>query len=185
MSQVAYLPPDWIPYEYVPLVAGNGVSRWMPSWQGPVGEPAEQVCLGWSAGNRRTLVGTLVAARSSSESDFRRTAALFAFGGDQLKPNSARDSQEIYDRVEHLVAERQLWASVAVMIDGRDGLASFIHCDEDVLLGYAVPGRFLVTIACVGVEESDVRIARMTSGDVYPVNPLKPATLADVSTQPR
>jgi hypothetical protein len=55
-----YVPPGFGLYEFddAPLRPGQPARRWFRHWNGPVGQPADEVILGWTAADAAVLVAT-------------------------------------------------------------------------------------------------------------------------------
>jgi hypothetical protein len=116
---LVYVPPEFDLYEFddeCPSMATRA-RRWFSHWNGPIGAPAQEVRLGWSAGDATVLVGTQ--GQLQHEPWARLSAAHLALGGDDLplarRPPSATATQR---ELQRIMSSDELWSEAPALIAG-------------------------------------------------------------------
>ncbi|MEW2522699.1 hypothetical protein [Actinacidiphila alni] len=107
-----FVPAEFDLYEFddggVPAGGGELAERRLVHWDGLIGEPAEEVQLRWSAGDRAVIVCT--SGRSYDTAAARFRAAHLALGGDALPlPARPADPAATHRAMEDL-ARSPLWS---------------------------------------------------------------------------
>lgn len=94
-------------------------SRWFSHWDGPVGEPAEEVSLGWRYADSAVIVCT--SGRSYDQSDARARGAYLALGSvDLRKPDQqTADAADIFREIDRIGSTPQLWHEGPALFDGE------------------------------------------------------------------
>lgn len=162
--------------------------RWLPSWQGPAHQPAEEVCLGWvGRQEQQAVVATAQLARHPDDQDRRHNAAFLVLGGDQLR-RTASSSQPTpaHAAIQNLATRADAWELQEVIVDGRVVQAHRADVDEHTFCGYFAVSERLGFFAAVGLKYSDMRVRTLSnrSAAAYPVDPVRPIGL-DVFAQLR
>jgi hypothetical protein len=110
------MPPAFEVFEFddSPAYIRGDAARWLCHWDGLVGQPAEEVILGWRARDTVALVCT--SGREYNEIDARqRTAhiALGALSGTALPLPARRDADPAatFREIERLSSQDTLWHS--------------------------------------------------------------------------
>lgn len=160
-------------------IQGRTATRWLSAWQGPRGEPAEQVTLGWAANERAQVVVATSAVQWLLHKADRRADAVFqAFGALQLQVPMPISATQVHEALEHArtVAD---FKPVELIGDGQvcTGAVRTIH---DVLVGHARVGVRVATFAAVGLTIDQIRLQTLESADGYSIDPRVTQTTDDV-----
>jgi hypothetical protein len=161
-----YVPPafDLFEFDDDPVDPGRQPRRWFSSWNGAVNKPAQDVCLGWSAGQSTVLVAT--SGRALEANWARLSAAHLALGGIALpiprRPDSAGATQR---EIQRIASTEQMWSpGFALVADGSRGVVA--ACDGfTVAHGYV--GSELVVIAAVGLDARQFRVRKVMDWRAY------------------
>lgn len=143
----------------------NTVRRWFDHWDGPMGQPAEEVTLSWSAADAVALVCT--SGRSYSDAEARLRACHLALGGTTLplpeRPASAADT---FQEMERLSSTATSWSTHP---NNADQAQLKIVNGRGFATGYTLLRHGAIFVAATGVapDELQIRPVRdMTSYDV-------------------
>ncbi len=107
-----YVPATFDLYEFDDSEGGQvgPARRWLDHWDGLIGHPAEEVTLGWAAGQVVAVVCT--SGRHYTDADARRRAAHLVFGGITLPvPHRPADAGAAQRQMEMLCSTPSLWYS--------------------------------------------------------------------------
>lgn len=155
------------------------VFRWLPSWQGPAQQPAEEVCLGWlNQGNQQAVVSTARVCRHPSEHDRRYNAVFLVLGGQQLRRQGHQDDDpaSTHRALERLSRAGYHWTTRDVELDGFPVAAYMVELDDHTFAGYITVSEYLVCFATVAIRPAMMRLRRLTTSAAatYAVNPTRP-----------
>lgn len=167
IASPAYVPASFKLFEYDDLSdpgdLGRG-SRWLPSWQGRLAHPAEEVSLGWVGKNQQqAVVATAALDRHPNEYDRRVNAALLVWGGNQLKRNDQLLNPALaHAAVDELSGRTDRWSARDVLIDGVPVPAIATRIQEETVCGYVAALTHLVFFATVNIDPWEIRIRSLT-----------------------
>jgi hypothetical protein len=162
----------------LPWRAGGAV-RWLSGWQGPAGQPAEQVTLGWAYDETmHIVVATSTVQRLPHKADRRADGVIQALEGLRLPvpaPLSAAEVQQTLDRARTVRDHNP----VELIGDGQvcTGAVRTVH---GALVGHARVGVRVATFAAVGLAVEDIRLQTLESRDGYEIDPRTRASIDDV-----
>jgi len=165
-----FLPATFDLYEFDDVRAGAGQSvapkRWFVHWDGLIGEPAEEVVLGWSAGDAVALVCTSGSRYDRAEARFR--AAHVALGGDALaipgRPQGIRATNQAMEELRN--SER--WTGRGDLPDHE--VTAETAAPDGFAIGYQRLGGCLVFIAAVNVEPVRFGVRTVRDWSAYDVD---------------
>lgn len=143
---------------------GAPARRWFSSWQGPVGEPAEEVTLGWARGDTTVLVCT--SGREYDDEYARFIAAHVALGGTALPfPGAPQGAAATLREMERIRDAVDAWFEVPGVPPGGSP-ARAIACN-----GFAVAYSLLATgalfIAAVGLAPDRFLVRDVRDWNAY------------------
>lgn len=151
----------------------RSAKRWLPSWQGPANEAAEDVCLGWIGDDgRQAVVSTALSSRYSVD-DGRFNAVFLVLGGTQVsmrgRPTDPTATQAMHERIVH---DDDAWTMGEVVVDGRS-VATETTRVSDAIVGYLFVGTRLACYGAVGIDLPALRLRTLTeaAAATYPANP--------------
>ncbi|MFG1805412.1 hypothetical protein [Streptomyces sp. NPDC049040] len=164
-----FVPAEFDLYEFDEGKAGEGRSpggrRWFGHWDGLIGEPAEEVHLGWSSGGAVAIVCT--SGRSYGRAEARSRAAHLALGGDALpipgRPQGPRATHEAIEGFEG----SGLWTGGSAP-DQEDFAET--AAPDGFSIGYRRLEGGIVFIAAVNVDPARFGIRRVQDWSVYDVD---------------
>lgn len=180
-----YVPPEFGLYEFddtsLTVRPGAPARRWFPHFNGRVGQPADEVQLGWrDHTGRQVVVGTMVASTSPLpvEPSARGSVAFMVLGGKQLWIPDRVHGRGAELRAQLALAETDAreWSRSQVVVDGTP-YPSRLTTLVGATAGYTVTGDHLVTFAAVGIEADEIRPRATDSpSEAYAVDPTEPHT---------
>lgn len=142
------------------------VRRWLDHWDGLVGQPAEEVTLGWSAGQTVALVCT--SGREYSDTDARHRAVHLALGGITLplseRPSNPADTHREIDRLSSATSD---WYSGGGAADEQE--TRFVDA-SDFTTGYRLLKRGAIFIAATGLKPDQLRTRPVSDWALYDVD---------------
>ncbi|HTJ66699.1 MAG TPA: hypothetical protein VL551_04150 [Actinospica sp.] len=160
-----YITPSFPLYEFaLESTDDDAARRWFVHWDGRVGDPAEDVLLGWSSGSARVLVCTT--GRTLDRRYARCRAVHLALGGDFL-PAASRPASpaQIARAMERLRDDDDAWSPIGGCVPG----ATSAEAAEDFgcIVAYTLFDGGAVFVVAVGVplEHVKVRVARDSSAE--------------------
>lgn len=159
------------------LGGAMGGRRWLPSWQGPALDLAEEVCLGWvGQDNQQVVVSTAHLCRHPTEQDRRHNAVFLVFGGHQLRRTPRADLAATHMDIEWLSRRDDVWIRGEVGFDGRPVAAYTAKLDQQTIAGYAAIGECIVCFGAVALPIAVMRLRAVTesAAAAYPANPTRP-----------
>lgn len=185
-----YSPPRFGLFEFEESqisVDSGQVSRWLASWNGPLGLPALDVTLGWyvDSGDRQCVVSTAEVSAHRTVEDRRVFAALTVLGGAQLTVRG-RNTEALRDGslLSELRSDGSGWMGSRVRVDGNDVPAQVTPVFE-AMCGYVELDSRLIGFGCVGLAAEELRFRSMTNTEQYGVNPLVSLSTDELTNQPR
>jgi hypothetical protein len=182
MTDYHYVPPEFELYEFDDTLLGpsSPARRWCRHWNGPVGQPADEVILGWTAGSAAVLVATSGRPGDEDTEWSRMGAAHLALGGTFLSA-SARPAttREVGQEMRRIAGSPGLWSPGPVIVPGE------APADLADLNGYVLArseaGNQQLLIAAVGVEPGRLRARRVGDWTVYDLDATRGHSLSDLS----
>jgi hypothetical protein len=176
---LVYEPPQFDRYEFddeCPSPATRA-RRWFSHWNGPIGAPAQEVRLGWSAGDATVLVGTQ--GKLQHEPWARLGAAHLALSGDDLplarRPASATATQR---ELQRIMSSDELWSEAPALVAG--GPAS----QAAALAGYAIAwcgvGEGVAFVAAVGIAPDNFKLRKVRDWTAYDHDATRRFPLSDL-----
>jgi hypothetical protein len=163
-----YVPPGFGLYEFddAPLRPGQPARRWFRHFNGPVGQPAEEVILGWTAGDAAVLVATSGRPGDEDTEWGRMSAAHLALGGTFLSASARRaTSREVGQEMMRIAQSPGLWSPGPVIVPAG------APADLAVLDGYVIArspaGGQHVFIAAVGMMPGQLLVRAVRDWAVY------------------
>ena len=147
---------------------GRVVRRWFSGFNGAIGEPPQNVTLGWSDGEATVLVCSSGSA-SWGVMDARSRAAQLALGGTELpvpsRPASATDTLEEMARI---ASAHELWTRCpGVLADGR---AAETITWGGFALGCLELGHGAIYLAAVGLDPAGFRVRQVADWAAYDID---------------
>lgn len=138
--------------------------RWFSHWDGMIGAPAEDVTLGWSAGDSMALVCT--SGRRFDRTEARHRAGHLALGGDTL-PIAGRPQGPLatHRAIDDVARSDALWTATGDAADPQD--ASETAAPAGFSIGYRRLGDVLVFIAAVNVDLAEFGVRKVRDWSAY------------------
>ena len=165
-----FVPPVFDLYEFddgAPSDAPRPARCWFRNWNGLIGSPAEEVTLGWSAGDATVLVGTRGIVHD--EPWARHEAALLLLSGDDiLLPSRPTSPCAVHRELERIMSTDELWSAAPAPFAG--GPAAQAAVLDGYALAYCLLGGGAVFVAAVGVDPGRVRIRKVRDWTTYDHN---------------
>jgi hypothetical protein len=166
-----YLPASFSLYEFDDTgwagPAGPAGQRRFSHWDGPVGQPAEEVTLSWAADQATVLVCT--SGRTYDDEYARYRAAHLALGGTTLPiPNRPDTAADIARELERFRDAPESWREAPAGLPGGSPLHTAVSAGFAV--GYSLLASGAVFIAAVGVEPDQFRLREVRDWDAYDVD---------------
>lgn len=147
-------------------VAAATSRRWFMHWDGLISEPAEEVMLGWSAGDSVAIVCT--SGRSYDRAEARFRAAHAALGGDVLpipgRPQGPLATKQTMDEFEN----SELWTGTGEAPNPEN--VAETAAPEGFSIGYQRLGGGIVFIAAVNVEPARFKIRKVQDWSAYDID---------------
>lgn len=141
--------------------------RWFVHWDGLIGAPAEEVMLGWSAGDSVAIVCT--SGQRYDRADARFRAAHVALGGEVLpipgRPQGPMATNQTMDGFRN----SDLWTGTGDASNPE--VVAETAAAEGYSIGYQRLGEGIVFIATVNVESAQFRIREVQDWSPYDVDP--------------
>lgn len=176
---LTYLPPEFDLYEFddgSPPPA-TPARRWFSHWNGPIGAPAQEVTLGWSAGDATVLVGTL--GQLKHEPWARLSAAHLALGGEDLplpgRPASATATQR---ELQRIMSSDELWSEGPALVAG--GPVSQAAVLAGYAVGYCRVSEGAAFVAAVGIAPGEFRLRNVRDWTAYDHDATRRFPLSDL-----
>lgn len=176
-----YQPPGFEPVHFddraLPTV-GTAPARWLSSWQGRIGDPAEQIALGWGLDAETVIVvATCTIARLPQKPDRRQDAVFQALGGAQI------GSAKLSGRQRHQAIEQA--RSVAdfepVELTADDTVCTgAMSSVQGFLVGHVRVGTRVATFAARGMSADQIRLRTLDTTDGYAIDPRAMQAIADI-----
>jgi hypothetical protein len=167
MPPMMYVPPLFELYECDDggqSVASAPVRRWFSDWNGLIGAPAEEVTLGWSAGDATVLVGTR--GEVHYEPWARHEAALLLLSGDEIVlPSRPTSPGAVHRELQRIMSTDKLWSAIPALFAG--GPAAQAAVLDGYALAYCLLGKGAVFVAAIGVDPGKVRIRKVADWTTY------------------
>ena len=167
-----FVPAAFDLYEFddrnVPTGRGAPRKRWFSHWDGLVGAPAEEVALGWSAGDAVAIVCTSGRHYDRAEARFR--AAHLALGGDALPLGNRPEGPLATNQAINLIGSSpDLWTEAG---DGADpGRTTESAISAGFSIGYRKHKGGFVFIAAVNIDPALFNVHMVDDWSVYDVDP--------------
>jgi hypothetical protein len=165
-----FVPPAFDLYEFddgAPSDPPRPTRRWFRNWNGLIGSPAEEVTIGWSAGDATVLVGTRGIVHH--EPWARSEAAHLLLSGDDVplpaRPTSPGAGHQELERIE---STDELWTAAPALFAG--GPAAQAAVLDGYALAYCLLGDGAVFVAAVGVDPGRFRIRKVRDWTTYDHN---------------
>lgn len=177
---ILYEPPQFALYEFddSSCVRTQECIRWLPSWHGPQGYPAQEVCLGWADLAAQVAVSTTPLVRHRVESERRYNAAFLALGGNQLniaeRPTGAG---AITSTIDQVARDQERWRVTAIPVDDSPQRAAAASIAGNVRVGSIVIRDVVIIFATVDIDPPELSFRTLTpaAAQLYEVSPLMPA----------
>jgi hypothetical protein len=156
--------------------AGQG-RRWFSHWNGLIGSPAEEVTLGWSAGDATVLVGTRGEVHHQPWA--RHEAALLLLSGDEiLLPSRPTSPRTVHLELQRIMSTDKLWSAAPALFAG--GPAAQAAVLDGYALAYCMLGDGAVFLAAVGVAPDRFRIRQVRDWAAYDHDATKTFPLSEL-----
>lgn len=166
-----FVPPEFDLYEFdegnVTTGRDSTPRRWFIHWDGLIDAPAEEVMLGWAAGDSIAIVCT--SGRRYDRSEARLRAAHVALGGDVLTIPGRPQGPLATGRAMNEFRNSQLWTGTADTPNTED--AAEAASPEGYSIGYQRLRDGIVFIAAVNVETTQFRIRKVQDWSPYDIDP--------------
>lgn len=176
-----YVPPRFELFEFDerPLsLSPQDSRRWFSGWNGPVGAPAREVTLAWSAGRATVLVAT--ADWDGPAELTRLSAAHLALGGDALPvPSRPVSTGAVMREIERISASDELWAVGPAL--APDGPPSQVAAGDGFWLAYAPAGAETVLVAAVGASPGQLSVRKATDWEAYDLDATRAHELGELN----
>lgn len=182
-----YKPPPFPLFEFddsaLPCAHRQGARRWIPGFSGAIGEPAQNVELGW-----RSLGGAQVAIRTFSDNacarpdSWARESAVLILSGLQFAspgPPVRRVVASGAD-VKGLAEQDELWheSELVVNVTSTRAVAAVLR---GLHVGYAKTGDVVIAFVAGGIGNGIVQVRSLSAdSEGYVVDPRTPLTLTEV-----
>lgn len=173
-----YEPPEFTLYEAAPYHR-NGL-RSFDSWNGLLGEKADQVTLTWTV---QTNV-TLVVSRTHTDDLFaNRLDVVLSLG--LLKAHRGEGKEYLPDEAFAISDKEGLWRDTQVFVDGNPLRATMLDLDERYFAGCCTTDSTLVGFVS-SFEPVEIALRSLTSQSsaVYDRDPLKRHAVEDFEPGP-
>jgi hypothetical protein len=195
MMTAMYIPPTFPMYEFDDrnVTSSQLGSRWLPSWQGEVDKPAEEVCLGWFDGDQRQVV---VLTRRPSPSDVLRqhddheakyTTARIVYAGNQIVTDARpSDPTEIFELMDQIASTSWTWVSQDIGVNGTMLSGRVAHLTDDIVAGFVFDGDNLVCFAASKALVAGLQLRTVSSQSrrQYVVDPTLAQEIRTFDLQP-
>jgi hypothetical protein len=162
-----FVPPAFDLYEFdagALSVAAGPARRWFRNWNGPIGAPAEEVTLGWSAGGATVLVGTR--GQQRHEEWARHEAAHLLLAGDDVSlPSRPASPGAVHRELRRIMSAGGLWSPAPALFAG--GPAAETAVLDGFALAYCLVGAGAICLAAVGVRPGEFRIRIVRDWTAY------------------
>jgi len=189
-AQRWYTPPTFPLFEFddtlLPHVERRRAKRWMPSFNGAIGAPAQNVQLGWrSAAGAQVSVGTSRDRATGRSDASKRGHAVWMLSSVQFYDPGPpfTPTVETGADIRRLSEDDELWHDGELVVDGEPLLAVTAVVREFVL-GFAVTGDLVVTVVTAGLDAGVIHVRSLVNGmRDYRVDPTKPHTLHEIDQE--
>ncbi|WP_069464572.1 hypothetical protein [Actinacidiphila rubida] len=180
---IRFVPPEFDLFQFddgqPTMGRGPASRRWFIHWDGLIGAPAEEVMLGWSAGDSLVIVCTSGRRYDRSEARFR--ASHVALGGDVLPiPGRPQGPLATNQTMEEL-RNSELWTGTGDAPNPED--TGETAAAEGYSIGYQRLRDGIVFIAAVNVEPAQFRIRKVQDWSPYDVDPRTSFPLSALSPE--
>ena len=176
------MPPAFGLYEFddVPLRLDQRVRRWFRHWNGLVGQPAEEVILGWTAGDAAVLVATSGRPGDEDTEWGRMSAAHLALGGTFLSASDRpATTRGVGQEMMRIARSPGLWSPGPVLVAGAE------PADLAVLDGYVIArsraGEEHVFVAAVGVAPGQLLVRAVGDWAGYDLDGTRGHSLSELN----
>jgi hypothetical protein len=177
-----YVPPSFGLYEFdgTPLPPDQAARRWFRHWNGPVGQPAEEVVLGWTAGDAAVLVATSGRPGDEDTEWGRMSAAHLALGGTFLSA-SARPAgtREVGQEMMRIARSPGLWSPGPVIVPGETPAELAVR--DGYVIARSQAGGQHVFIAAVGVAAGQLLVRAVRDWTVYDLDATRGHSLSELN----
>lgn len=164
-----YIPPKFELYEFDggPLPSGRHERRTFHTWNGLIGEPAEEVSLAWWAGPAAAFVSTT--GRPNEAQWARLSAAHLAYAGETLRIPARPDTAgEVLREIRRIASSAELWEPGPDLVPG--GSPAYVAVCDGFCLAYSHVGAQMVLVAAVGVGADTLRVRKVRNWSDYDLN---------------
>lgn len=164
-----YVPPKFELYEFdagsVP--PGQPERRTFHGWNGPIGEPAEEVSLAWWAGDAAAFVST--SGRPNETRWARLSTAHLALAGESLRiPARPGTTGEVAQEIRRIAASAELWTPGPALVPG--GTPADVAVCDGFCLAYSRIDTEMVLVAAAGVDAGQLRVRKVRNWSDYDVD---------------
>ena len=187
-----YVPPAFPLFEFddtqLAVDADVPARRWFPHFNGKVGQPADEVQLGWRhLSGRQVVVGTMSVSASSTSvhTSGRGSAVLMVLGGLQLWiPNRVHVGGEEFNALSNRASsDAGPWVPSPIIVDGGS-FTSYVTALVGAVAGYTVAGERLLTFAAVGLDPTQIRLRAMGAPSAeYAIDPTEPHSTKELEQE--
>lgn len=137
-------------------------TRWLGHWDGLIGQPAEEVMLGWRARDAVAVVCT--SGREYNDIDARQRAAHVALGGTALGlPKNRPDPAATWREIERLSSQDSLWHSATDLQE-----FTVVH-GQGFVAGYRLLEAGALFVASTGLAREQLQARQVLDWNVYDV----------------
>ncbi|MCA1221890.1 hypothetical protein [Streptomyces sp. 8L] len=142
--------------------------RWFSQWDGLIGAPAEEVALGWSAGDSVVIVCT--SGRWYDRAEARTRAAHLALGGNALPiPDRPQGPLATNQAISAIGNSDELWTGTAdtrALLGGTAETAA----PNGFSIGYQRIRDGFAFIVSVGIDPAKFKIRKVQDWSVYDID---------------
>ena len=182
MTEYYYVPPGFELYEFddASLRPGQPARRRFRHFNGPVGQPAEEVVLGWSAGDAAVLVATSGRPGDEDPEWSRMGAAHLALGGTFLRA-SARPAttRGVGQEMRRIAESAELWSPGPAIVPG--GPPSDLAVLDGYILARSAAGGQQVLIAAVGLAPGQLQVRQVGDWAAYDLDATRTQSLNELN----
>jgi len=194
VTNTMYVPPTFPIYEFddTELPLTSPVSRWLPSWQGEVGKPAEEVCLGWFDNDRRQIVvlttklPEIDVTRELDSQEARYSTARIVLAGNQIVENRPTDPSKVSAMMDEIASGEWPWASQDFSVNGVMRPGRVTQITDRIMGGFVHDAGQLICFAGSSSLFEGVKlraVATSESGRLYSTDPTSSHEISKFETQ--